>query len=111
MSNGLSPNESIHAKASLREKLGAWVPGLAIAPGAVASLIYVFGFTLWTLYISMSNSTMLPTYKFVGLNPYFDLWSNARWKLAYGTLLFQRLLRYPLSRGRSGGSPSPSISA
>ncbi len=48
----------------------------------------MFGFTLWTLYISMSNSTMLPTYKFVGLKPYFDLWSNARWKIAYGNLFY-----------------------
>ena len=48
----------------------------------------MFGFTLWTLYISLSNSTMLPTYKFVGLKPYFDLWSNARWKIAYGNLFF-----------------------
>ena len=61
---------------------------MAIAPGAVASLVYVFGFTLWTLYISVSNSTMLPTYKFVGLKPYFDLWSNARWKIAYGNLFY-----------------------
>ena len=88
MSNALSPNESIHAKPSFREKLGAWTPRLAIAPGVIASLVYVFGFTLWTLYISMSNSTMLPTYKFVGLKPYFDLWSNQRWKIAYGNLFY-----------------------
>src|SRR5580693_7002474 len=88
MSNALSANESIQAKASLREKLGAWTPRLAIAPGVIASLVYVFGFTLWTLYISMSNSTMLPTYKFVGLKPYFDLWSNQRWSIAYRNLFF-----------------------
>ena len=61
---------------------------MAIAPGAIASLVYVFGFTLWTLYISVSNSAMLPTYKLVGLKPYFDLWSNARWKIAYGNLFY-----------------------
>ena len=88
MSNALSANQAIRTKAALREKLGAWTPRLAIAPGAVASVIYVFGFTLWTLYISMSNSTMLPTYKFVGLKPYFDLWSNERWKIAYGNLFY-----------------------
>src|ERR1700678_2100334 len=88
MSNTLSANESIQAKASFPEKLGAWTPKLAIAPGVIASLVYVFGFTLWTLYISMSNSTMLPTYKFVGLKPYFDLWCNQRWKIAYGNLFY-----------------------
>jgi glucose/mannose transport system permease protein len=88
MSNALSANESPQATAGFRETLGAWAPRMALAPGAIASLIYVFGFTLWTLYISVSNSSMLPTYKFVGLKPYFDLWANARWKIAYGNLFY-----------------------
>jgi glucose/mannose transport system permease protein len=88
MLNALSANESPQATAGFRETLGAWAPRMAIAPGAIASLVYVFGFTLWTLYISVSNSTMLPTYKLVGLKPYFDLWSNARWKIAYGNLFY-----------------------
>src|ERR1700729_4278254 len=88
MSNALSANESPQATAGFRETLGAWTPRMAIAPGAIASLVYVFGFTLWTLYISVSNSTMLPTYKLVGLKPYFDLWSNARWKIPYGNLFY-----------------------
>jgi glucose/mannose transport system permease protein len=88
MLNALSANAPIQAKTGLRETLGAWAPRMAIAPGAIASLVYVFGFTLWTLYISVSNSTMLPTYKLVGLKPYFDLWSNARWKIAYGNLFY-----------------------
>ena len=36
----------------------------------------------------MSNSSLLPTYEFVGLKPYFELWSNQRWKIAYGNLFF-----------------------
>src|ERR1700721_2597137 len=88
MAHPLSANESPQATAGFRETLGAWAPRMAIAPGAIASLVYVFGFTLWTLYISVSNSTMLPTYKFVGLKPYFDLWSNQRWKIAYGNLFY-----------------------
>ena len=88
MPNALSPNEASQAQLRRRERLSAWTPRLVIAPGVIASLVYVFGFTLWTLYISVSNSTMLPSYKFVGLKPYFDLWSNARWKIAYGNLFF-----------------------
>ncbi len=88
MLNALSANEAIQAKPHWRATLGAWTPKLAIASGALASLIYVFGFTLWTLYISVSNSTMLPTYRFVGFKPYIDLWSNARWKVAYGNLFY-----------------------
>lgn len=71
-----------------RALLGAWTARLVIAPSALAALVYAFGFTLWTLYISLSNSTMLPTYGFVGLKPYFDLWSNHRWHIAYGNLFY-----------------------
>jgi len=65
-----------------------WTPRLVVAPSVIASFVYVFGFTLWTLYISMSNSTLLPTYQFAGLKPYFELWSNQRWKIAYSNLFF-----------------------
>ena len=97
-------SEATQAKVRRREKLGAWTPRLAIAPGVIASLVYVFGFTLWTLYISVSNSTMLPTYKFVGLKPYFDLWSNARWKIAYGNLFYFSAFYVVLSLARRSRS-------
>jgi glucose/mannose transport system permease protein len=71
-----------------RARLGAWAPILVIAPSLIASFVYVFVFTGWTLYISMSNSSLLPSYKFVGLKPYFELWSNQRWSIAYGNLFF-----------------------
>ena len=71
-----------------RNPLSAWTPRLVIAPSALASFVYVFVFTLWTLYVSMSDSTLLPTYGFVGLKHYFDLWSNQRWTIAYGNLFF-----------------------
>jgi glucose/mannose transport system permease protein len=75
-------------KPSLRARLGEWGPILVIAPSMLASFVYVFVFTGWTLYISLSNSTLLPSYGFVGLKPYFDLWSNQRWKIAYGNLFY-----------------------
>ena len=88
MANALSGIRAVEKPARKRGPLAAWTPRLAIAPSAVASFIYVFGFSLWTLYISMSNSTLLPTYQFVGLKPYFELWSNLRWRIAYSNLFF-----------------------
>jgi glucose/mannose transport system permease protein len=76
------------ASSSRRETLVAWTPRLVIAPSIIASFVYVFVFTLWTLYLSLSNSSLLPTYQFVGLKPYFELWSNRRWEIAYGNLFF-----------------------
>jgi len=80
--------KAIETPVQARAPLAAWTPRLVVAPSAIASFVYVFVFTAWTLYISMSNNSLLPTYEFVGLKPYFDLWSNQRWTIAYGNLFF-----------------------
>jgi glucose/mannose transport system permease protein len=59
---------------------------LVLGPSLVASFVYVFVFTGWTLYISLSNSSLLPTYGFVGLDNYASLWANRRWNIAYNNL-------------------------
>ena len=79
---------STPVRRSWRTRLGDWTPALVLVPSLLASFVYVFVFTFWTLYISLSNSTLLPSYGFVGLKPYFDLWSNQRWRIAYGNLFF-----------------------
>src|SRR6185437_8569701 len=71
-----------------RGRLAAWTPLLVIGPSLVASFVYVFVFSGWTLYISVSNSSLLPSYGFIGIRPYIDLWSNVRWKIAYSNLFF-----------------------
>jgi glucose/mannose transport system permease protein len=58
-------------------------------------------FTLWTLYISMSNSTLLPSYGFDGFKHYVELWTNARWNVAYRNLLFYSLI-YVVGAGGVG---------
>ena len=71
-----------------RERLSEWTPRLVLAPSLIASFVYVFVFTFWTLYISLSNSTLLPTYQYVGFKHYSELWANHRWAIAYGNLFF-----------------------
>lgn len=68
------------------ERFARALPFLVLLPSLVASFVYVFVFTLWTLYISLSNSTLLPSYTFVGLENYISLWSNRRWGIAYTNL-------------------------
>jgi len=69
-----------------RERLGSAMPLLVLGPSLAASFVYVFVFTGWTLYISLSNSSLLPTYGFVGLDNYASLWANRRWNIAYTNL-------------------------
>ncbi len=71
---------------SLRSRAIKAVPIIVLAPSLLATFVYVFVFTGWTLYISLSNSTLLPTYGFVGVEHYHALWSNHRWDIAYKNL-------------------------
>ena len=73
---------------SFIERLRRAVPFLVIVPSLLASFMYVFIFAGWTLYISLSNSTLLPTYDFVGFEHYVSLWANRRWNIAYSNLFF-----------------------
>src|ERR1700684_20897 len=85
---GARGNAALAPTPRWRERLSDWTPRLVLALSLIASFVYVFLFTFWTLYISLSNSTLLPTYAFVGIKHYFELWSNKRWEIAYGNLFF-----------------------
>ena len=70
----------------LRERLAAILPQLVLAPSLFASFVYVFVFCGWTIWISVSNSTLLPDYSWSGFHHYAELWSNERWRIAYTNL-------------------------
>jgi glucose/mannose transport system permease protein len=69
-----------------RDRLAAILPQIVLAPSIAATFIYVFVFSIWTFYISLSNSTLLPSYSFVGFTHYVALWKNVRWTIAYTNL-------------------------
>jgi ABC-type antimicrobial peptide transport system permease subunit len=56
-----------------------WVPRLVLAPSLAASLVFVYGFLLVTGYLSLTPSTLMPRYTFVGLARYRDLFANEVW--------------------------------
>jgi glucose/mannose transport system permease protein len=74
------------ARSGLRERLTLWLPVIVLAPSLFATFVYVFAFTAWTFYISLSNSSLLPSYDFVGFEHYVSLWSSRRWNIAYTNL-------------------------
>ena len=76
----------------LRERLSAMLPQLVLTPSLVATFVYVFVFCGWTIWISLSNSTLMPDYSLVGFHHYAELWSSRRWSIAYNNLfLFSSL--------------------
>ena len=68
------------------------LPKIVIGPSFVVILWFVYGFVLWTFYISLTKSKMLPRYEFWGIDQYFRLWSNPRWYIAVENLLIFTVL-------------------
>jgi glucose/mannose transport system permease protein len=72
--------------------LEANLPKIVLAPSFALTLVFVYGFILWTVYLSFSKSRLVPNYDFVGLEQYYRLWSIPNWYVAltnlaiYGTL-------------------------
>ena len=84
------------AKASdSKDWLGWWqrqLPKIVLAPSFVIILIFVYGFIIWTTYLSFSASRMLPNYKFVGWDQYERLWKTLNWQVALDNLAVFGLL-------------------
>ena len=81
------PQTAHDAGPTIGQRLVSATPFLVLVPSMIATLVYVFLFTGWTLYISLSKSSMFPNYAWQGTKAYSDLWANARWNIAYHNLL------------------------
>src|SRR5258707_12155426 len=66
-----------------RERLSSILPQLVLTPSLIATLVYVFLFCGWTIWFSLSNSSLLPDYSFSGFHHFAKLWVNPRWNVAF----------------------------
>ena len=62
------------------------VARLVLSPTIAIAAVFLYGFALWTGWISLTSSTLLPNYDLAGLVQYQRLWANPRWLTAYGNL-------------------------
>jgi glucose/mannose transport system permease protein len=67
------------AGARIRGLADVWLPKLVLSPTLAASLVFVYGFILWTAYLSLTESRLLPNFEFAGLVQYERLFENERW--------------------------------
>lgn len=72
-----------HWRFALGEGLAKVFAGLVLA----SAVCYVVGFTLWTTWISFTDSTLLPDYTFVGFKHYARLLGSRVFQVAYGNLV------------------------
>jgi glucose/mannose transport system permease protein len=75
-------------KTSPFDTLQRWLPKLVLAPSMLVVLVGFYGYILWTLLLSFTNSSFMPSYKWVGLQQYWRLLDNDRWWVASHNLLW-----------------------
>ena len=74
------------AAPDIRTRLQAWLPKLVLAPSLAAVLVFVYGFILFTVYLSFTGSRMLPSYDWVGLENYAKLFKLSHWWISVTNL-------------------------
>lgn len=68
------------------------LPKLVLSPTILITLIFVYGFIVWSGVLSLTKSRMLPSYNFVGFANYERLFALDRWQVAYTNLIIFALL-------------------
>ena len=63
------------------------LPKIVMAPAVGLIGWFVYGFVLWTLYISFTNSKILPKYELCGVGQYIKLCGSRKWLIAVDNLL------------------------
>lgn len=64
-----------------------FLPKVVLFPTALVTLIFIYGFILWTTWISFTDSRLLPRYELVGFRQYTTLFtSEPRWWVALRNL-------------------------
>ncbi len=70
----------------MKERLQELTPKLVLSPSFFLILFFVYGFIVYTGYLSMTDSKMLPSYGWVGLDNYERLWKLPHWKRSLNNL-------------------------
>ena len=72
--------------ADFRTRLQTWLPKLVLAPSLAIMLIFVYGFIAFTIYLSFTDSRMLPSFNWVGWQNYERLFRIREWNIAMRNL-------------------------
>ena len=80
-----------------KTKLQHWIPKVVLSPSLALVLLFVYGFILFTVYLSFTDSRILPSYGWVGLENYSKLWRLSHWETSLKNLGVYALLYISIS--------------
>ncbi|MEM7320851.1 MAG: sugar ABC transporter permease [Pseudomonadota bacterium] len=70
------------ANADFKTRLQAWIPKLVLSPSVAMMLVFVYGFILFSVYLSFTDSRLLPSFGWVGFENYSKLWRLSHWEVS-----------------------------
>ena len=76
----------------MKNYLQLLLPRIVLAPSFFLILVFVYGFIIYTGYLSLTDSRMLPTYEFMGWGNYTKLFGLRHWKIAVNNLAIFAIL-------------------
>ena len=62
------------------------LPKLLLSPSAFFVLVCVYGYIMFTIYLSFTTSTMMPQYEWAGTASYSRLLGLENWEVSVGNL-------------------------
>ena len=68
------------ADADFKTRLQTWLPKLVLSPSLAMVLVFVYGFIAFSVYLSFTDSRLLPSYGWVGWENYSKLWRLSHWE-------------------------------
>jgi glucose/mannose transport system permease protein len=82
------------AEADFRTRLQTWLPKLVLSPSVAMVLVFVYGFIIFTIYVSFTDSRILPfvdkngqtTFDLIGFSNYVKLFGLSHWEIAITNL-------------------------
>ena len=89
----MSLSETANPRGSVVDRLRDALPKLVLSPTIAIVAIFVYGFIAFTLYLSFTDSRILPTFGWVGWQNYENLfkiraWDTAVWNLVVFGVLY-----------------------
>ena len=75
-----------------KTSLQNWIPKVVLSPSLAMILVFVYGFILFTIYLSFTDSRILPSFGLVGLENYSKLWRLSHWTTSLANLGIYALL-------------------
>lgn len=74
------PNPGV--KLDAKTKLQHWLPKLVLSPSLAMILFFVYGFIVFTIYLSFTDSRIAPSFGWVGFENYDKLFRLRHWSIA-----------------------------